>query len=65
MSTTRITIPVTITIDVGPGADPMTALDDILVAAERGMRRACTDGTAAVTRIRFDADLDNAEQTTR
>ena len=63
-NTTRITIPVTITIEVSAGTDPMTALDDILVAAERGMRRACTDGTAAVTRIRFDADLDDAETTT-
>ena len=59
--TTRITIRVAIAIDVAPGVDPMIALDDILVAAERGARRACTDATAGVTRIRFDANLDNAK----
>ena len=59
--TTRITIQVTITVDVGAGVNPIVALDDILVAAERGASRACTDATAGVTRIRFDADLDNAK----
>ena len=60
-NTLRISIRVTIALDVAPGVDPMVALEDILVAAERGTRRACTDATAGVTRIRFDANLDNAK----
>lgn len=60
-NTTRITIPVTITIDVAHGTDPMIALDDILVAAYRGASREY--GTAHVTRIWFDADLADAKQT--
>jgi len=62
--TTRTTITITLTIDTAPGVDPMVALDDLLVAAERGTRRALTDATAGVTRIRFDADLDNTTTTT-
>jgi len=62
--TTRTTITITLTIDTAPSVDPMVALDDLLVAAERGTRRALTDATAGVTRIRFDADLDNTTTTT-
>ena len=60
-NTTRIIIRVTVALDVAPGVNPMVALDDVLTAAERGARRACTDATAGVTRIRFDANLDNAK----
>jgi len=62
-NTTRITIPVTITIDVAAGVDPMTALDHVLTAAERGAREARTAAPAHVTRVRFDADLDDATTT--
>ena len=64
MTTHRTTITITLTIDTAPSVDPMVALDDMLVAAERGMRRTLTDATAGVTRIRFDADLDDATTTT-
>lgn len=64
MTTTRITIPVTITIEVAAGVDPMTALDYVLTAAERGTRDARTEAPTKVTRVRFDADLDDATTTT-
>ena len=64
MTIHRTTITIALTIDTAPGVDPKVALDDMLVAAERGMRRTLTDATAGVTRIRLDADLDDATSTT-
>jgi hypothetical protein len=65
MSIHRTTITIALTIDTAPGVDPKVALDDMLVAAERAMRLHAGDDLAhRVTRIRLDADIDEATTTT-
>ena len=65
-NTTRTTITLTLSFDMpaSPERPPILVLDDLLVAADRGMRRCASDAACHITRLRLDADIDEAKTTT-